>query len=235
MTRSTGIVIGISALVGLVAAWATVSNFDPSQGGKRLGADPGAAPRPSSRDLADIWMTGDMGELFRRAGLWSVADPGAVWPRYYRACAVDRLGQDSTHAWQRVLDAADRRMESNAQVAVGGADNEFWVQYHRGLALVRLARADEGEPVLAAAMTLLDLDSNRSSPVQTLYLRANVEAVLGRPDAAVDLLERSADESNDNRPYWLAWAVHDPELAGIADHPRFLDLIRRLEDAQNPD
>ncbi|RKZ12010.1 hypothetical protein DRQ53_15360 [bacterium] len=229
MNRSTGIVIGVSALAGLAAAWTTLATFDPDKTGAKQAREHGSAPVQSSREMSRIWQTGNMGDVMRRSGLWSVDDPDAVWPKYYRACALDRLGQDSAHAWQLVLDTIDHNAEDPEQSTDG--NREFWNSYLRGVALVRLGRPDEGRPELKSALEL----PGRLNPVSRLYIRANVEALLENPDGAIDLLEQSAQESPDNQPYWLSWAVHDPEFANITDHPRFVALIQRLEEPQGPD
>ena len=56
------------------------------------------------------------------------------------------------------------------------------------------------------------------------YHVALVECALGRHEAALDLLERAAEL----RDAWVLWIAVDPELDALRSHPRFHELLRKL-------
>ena len=53
------------------------------------------------------------------------------------------------------------------------------------------------------------------------YNRACLEALLGNPDLALDLLEKSLGEDPSRRE----WAQKDPDLRSLRSHPRYRALV----------
>jgi hypothetical protein len=60
----------------------------------------------------------------------------------------------------------------------------------------------------------------------TLYNVACGYAHLGELDSAIELLERSMPSANEERKAWLR---HDSDLDPLREHPRFVELLRRIE------
>ena len=56
------------------------------------------------------------------------------------------------------------------------------------------------------------------------YLKAIIHLGLGEREAALGLLERLYEESDD----WLVWLNVSPEMDSLRDEPRFLDLLRQV-------
>ncbi len=85
------------------------------------------------------------------------------------------------------------------------------------------AYAQAGNPEAAEAV-LAEMDEIAARRHISSYHRALVHCALGRTENALDLLER-AFETKDAK---VLWSGVDPELDSLHGHPRFNDLLRKL-------
>ena len=86
-----------------------------------------------------------------------------------------------------------------------------------------LAFLGERERALAWAKRALAIEPDDH---QTLYNIACTYSLLGLHDEAVDLLERAMPGASAHR---IAWMRQDDDLAPLREHPRFVELLRRIE------
>lgn len=93
--------------------------------------------------------------------------------------------------------------------------------YLGGIGLAVLGQTEQAREWLAQALSIEPDD------YFTLYNVACGYAHLGDLDSAMELLERSMPRANDERRAWLR---HDSDLDPLRQHPRFVALLRRLED-----
>jgi pentatricopeptide repeat protein len=100
-------------------------------------------------------------------------------------------------------------------------DNFFSFESARHHALLRAGRASEAQAVAKHALERFGAKTGKPS-----YNRACVLCINGRIDEALDLLE-SLHKSSDLRPDAVHLAA-DPDLASLAEHPRFLALLALL-------
>ncbi|MBC8031721.1 MAG: protein kinase [Pyrinomonadaceae bacterium] len=85
------------------------------------------------------------------------------------------------------------------------------------------AHAHAGNPEAAEAI-LLEMDEITARRHISPYHRALVHSALGRTEQSLDLLE-SAFETKDAKVLWMGV---DPELDPLHGHPRFAELLRKL-------
>jgi adenylate cyclase len=87
-----------------------------------------------------------------------------------------------------------------------------------GMELIRIDDRERGLEYMERALALDPDDAG------TLYNVACGYAIAGRPDRALDVLERAIEKGSVN----LAWTTHDPDWDGMRDHPRFKALLERM-------
>jgi adenylate cyclase len=121
--------------------------------------------------------------------------------------------EDMTRTGKRCVDAAKRA------IAVNPGDS-------RALQLGALALQNIGEIATSKewAERAIEVDPNE---ISTLYNVACLFSVTGEPEKALDLLERAVDLGW-SRPEWLR---QDLDLVPLREHPRYLQLVARLESA----
>ena len=139
---------------------------------------------------------------------------GRVLPDDYQsamlmASALHGLGRkpEAQSAYRRGLAAAERHLDVHPEDARA--------LYFGANALTQLG---DRERALDWAQRALHLEPDEP---QVLYNVACVYALLGEADRAVDCLERSLTHGWGQRD----WMAHDPDLAGLRDHPRFRALL----------
>ncbi len=82
-----------------------------------------------------------------------------------------------------------------------------------------LTQVGERAKAIAWAQRALDLEPDEH---QVLYNVACVYALLGEAERAIDCLEKSVTHGWGQKE----WMAHDPDLASVHNHPRFLALMR---------
>lgn len=194
---------------------------------------------------ARIWyafqltMEGRFDEGLREARIARDLDPLAFISRF---CVV----WCSYHArlFDEVLSLCKRTIESEPQ--------NLMMLYGSSFALGRVGRYEESIDAAAKCVELMGKASHTLGRLGTAYAEAgNVEAAeavlaemdtiterrhisayhlalincaLNRPEIALDQLERAYQE----RDAWITWMAVEPGLDSLHGHPRFDDLLRRL-------
>jgi serine/threonine protein kinase/Flp pilus assembly protein TadD len=116
-----------------------------------------------------------------------------------RAARRRGLALAEEHLRQHPDDVRTRYLGGNALVALGERD--------KGLAWARMARAlDPGDPML-------------------LYNLGCIHALAENPEEALDCLEQAVAAGLNQK----AWFLHDGDLAGVRELPRFRELIAGLD------
>jgi adenylate cyclase len=119
---------------------------------------------------------------------------------------------DSRAAAEEALRRAQRELErhpDNARAA-----------YLGGIMLAVLGQSEQAREWLSRALAIEPDD------FFTLYNVACGYAHLGELDSAIELLEHSMPSANEERKAWLR---HDGDLDPLREHPRFVELLRRIE------
>ncbi|MDI1241658.1 MAG: tetratricopeptide repeat protein, partial [bacterium] len=88
-----------------------------------------------------------------------------------------------------------------------------------------LARRQLHEEAEAAISHAVEIGKGFGHFHHTAHNIASAYAAMGRPNEAIDWLENAADEGFPNYTYFKV----DPNLDPVREHPRFTDLMSRLE------
>ncbi len=132
----------------------------------------------------------------------------------FAAALYEELGEI-----EQMKRTAERAVEVARRV-ISGNPGETRAMQHGALALVRLGQPDQAR---VWAERALSVDPNE---VATLYNVACMSLQLGDVERAFDLLERAV-ELGWSRAEWLR---QDPDFASVRDHPRFLEVLKRLDE-----
>jgi TolB-like protein/Flp pilus assembly protein TadD len=145
-------------------------------------------------------------EAFRLAKATLESEPTNLMMLYGLSFACGGLGRHD-----EAIEAAARAVE-----LMGKASHTLG---RLGCAYAAAGKAAEAEDVLR------DMEQLATRRYVSPYHLALVNATLGRVEATLDLLDR-AYELNDAKLLWLAV---DPELDTLHGHPRFNDILRKLD------
>jgi serine/threonine protein kinase/Tfp pilus assembly protein PilF len=155
------------------------------------------------------------GKLAEAARLFELAS--AVRTEDYQAPALAGLcyaglerQEDSRAAFERAVRAAGRHLELNP--------DDPRAHYLGALAWCRLGQVDKG---LEWGDRALALDPDDAG---VLYNVACLNAVGGKPEQALDLLEHAVQNGFGHKE----WIEHDPDLASLRTNPRYQALLNRL-------
>jgi tetratricopeptide (TPR) repeat protein len=152
---------------------------------------------------------GEAAELFRQA-LEVRTDPPAA---FFAAQALEAQArhEDAREAYAEALSIAERHMELNPDDARAAT--------MRAVSLCRLGRVEEGLDWAGRALAIDADDAGVRYNVACLF------AVAGRSERALDCLDEAIAVGFGNR----AWLERDPDLDGIRTHPRFAQIMARLD------
>ncbi len=92
--------------------------------------------------------------------------------------------------------------------------------YLGGIMLASLGQTEQAREWLSRALAIEPDD------FLTLYNVACGRAQLGNLDSAIELLERALPSALEETKAWLR---HDSDLDPLREHPRFVELLRRIE------
>ena len=128
------------------------------------------------------------------------------------AMPYEKLGnsESARRARQRAVDAAERVLRNSP--------DDVRARYLSGAGLVALGRREEGFARLNEAIAI------RPTDFSVLYNAACSFAIAGKPDRALELLDRAVGTGKGFR----AWMEHDPDLDSVRDLPRFKEILARL-------
>ena len=186
-----------------------------------------------------LGMEGRFTESLREAYIARDLDPLAVISRFSVAwCLYHARRYDEAHRLCRdTLDAEPQNMMMLYALSFAlsrlGRHEEAIAAATKGVELLgkashtlgRLGAAHAVAGDTAAAETVLkEMDAIAARRYISPYHQALVYCALGRLDESLDLLEK-AREINDAKVLWLAV---DPELDPLHGHPRFNDLLQKL-------
>lgn len=132
-------------------------------------------------------------------------DPSAVMTLFGSSFLLSAIGRHD-----EAIDVAQKAIE-----LMGKASRTLG---RLGSAYAEAGRMDEAEGVLR------EMDEVATRRYISPYHLALVNCALGRLEIALDLLERGLE----SKDAWLLWAAVDPELDRLHGHPRFDDLLRKL-------
>jgi serine/threonine protein kinase/Tfp pilus assembly protein PilF len=121
------------------------------------------------------------------------------------------LAEKTRKAYERRLEVIERHLELNP--------DDARAIYLGANALVELGEPDKG---LEWARRALSIDGD--NPL-LLYNVACIFCKLGKNDEAIDYLEKSLATGYASK----AWALNDPDFEPIRNHPRFIQILERLE------
>lgn len=155
------------------------------------------------------------GEMERVAELWSRAvelDPDfrqalQLLPQVYRALDWEEERQTT---FRRMFQAEERHLELHPDD-------------HSSLLRTAFALLNVGERQKAFARA--EQASRDSSDVMILYNIGCLYAQADEPEKALDALARSVDAGHTGVDWWR----QDSDLDGLRDHPRFQELLERME------
>jgi TolB-like protein len=108
-------------------------------------------------------------------------------------------------------------------IAAARTSVEFMGKASRTLGRLGSAYAKAGD-VGAAEGVLREMEDIASRRYISAYHLALVNCQLGRDEMALDLLEQTLEMKDS----WILWAGVDPELERLHGHPRFDNLLRKL-------
>jgi len=132
-------------------------------------------------------------------------EPHNLMMRYGLSFALSRLGRH-----QEAIANAEKALEAMGKVS-------------RTMGRLGTAHADAGDTVAAQAI-LAEMDVIAQHRHISSYHKAWINAALGRIEEALDLLE----DAYQTRDAWLLWLGVDPGLDALHGHPRFNELLRKL-------
>jgi eukaryotic-like serine/threonine-protein kinase len=132
-------------------------------------------------------------------------EPNNLMMRYGLSFALSRLGRHE----EAIANAA------KAVEAMGKAS--------RTMGRLGTAYADAGDTAAAQAI-LAEMDEIAQHRHISSYHKAWINAALGRIEEALDLLE----DAYQTKDAWVLWLGVDPGLDALHGHPRFNELLRRL-------
>lgn len=119
---------------------------------------------------------------------------------------------DLTHlAALNAVERCKRHMEQNP--------DDPRAAYHRAAGLMELGRKDEAEEWIEHAVSVAPDDPGVQYNVACFYAR------LGQPDRALDGLERALEVGFTQKE----WIEKDPDLDDLRDHPRYKEILTRLD------
>jgi TolB-like protein/tetratricopeptide (TPR) repeat protein len=184
-------------------------------------------------------MEGRFTESLREARIARDLDPLAiisrftfVWVSYHArrfeegaAIAVNTVAAEPHNLMMRYISSFLLSRLGRHEEAIAAAQKcvEFMGKASHTLARLGSAQAQSGD-VTAGEATLQELNQLTSRRYVSPYHLALLNCALGHLETALDLLER-AREVNDAKVLWMGV---DPELDPLHGHPRFNDLLRRL-------
>ena len=132
-------------------------------------------------------------------------EPNNNMMRYGLSFALSRLGRH-----QEAIANAEKAVEALGKVS-------------RTMGRLGTAYADSGDTAAAQAV-LAEMDDIAKHRHISPYHKAWIVAALGRVEEALDLLE----EAYESRDAWLLWLGVDPGLDPLHGHPRFNEILRKL-------
>ena len=155
------------------------------------------------------------GDMERVATLWSravVLDPDfrqaiQLLPQVYKALGRE---EDRQAAFRRMFEAEERHLELNPDDQSSRLRTAF--------ALLNIGERDK-------AFARAEAASKNSNDVMILYNAGCLYAEAGETDKALDKLERSVEAGHTGADWWR----QDSDLDDLRDHPRFLELLARME------
>ena len=133
------------------------------------------------------------------------AEPEQLMLRYMSTYMLSALGQH-----EEAVAIAERGVAS-----IGKAS--------RTLGRLGTAYAEAGKLAEAEAI-LREMDEVAERRFISPYHLALVQCALGHDEAALEMLERAVKV----RDAWVLYAAVDPELDSLRNHPRFIDLLRKI-------
>ena len=213
---------------------------------RALELEPGLASAHASRGVA-LLATGRADEAERSFQRAIAAEPDYGMAHYFygRACVELGRKQDAVRLLRRAADltpdyagflgplpalylalgmsaeaeAASREMLERCERQLAQQPDLAIAAYHGAGALAYLGERDRAVAWAKRALAVEPDDH------LTLYNVACTYSLLGLYDEAVDLLERAMPGASAHR---IAWMQQDGDLAPLRQHPRYVDLLRRL-------
>jgi adenylate cyclase len=116
---------------------------------------------------------------------------------------------------------ASRRALTRIERAIARRPDDTSALYHGSSVLAELGEKDRAVDWANRAI-LLAPDESRG-----VYLLACTFALLGESEKAIEYLERALTTMH---PGFVAWAKNDSDLTSLHNEPRYIGLIRRLEE-----
>jgi serine/threonine protein kinase/Flp pilus assembly protein TadD len=191
-------------------------------------------------------LSGDMAGAEREYKIAIDLNPRLFEPHYYyaRSCLEHGRLEDAARLLERAAELQPEDYQSRSLLAMVyaslGLHEKARAWYQEGVAVGtrRLERdPDDVRAVYLTGLCLIRLDererglewverARQMDPDDggTLYNLACAYAVAGRPEQALDTLERALDKAVTN----LAWITNDPDLVSLRDRPRFRAMLDRL-------
>jgi non-specific serine/threonine protein kinase len=159
------------------------------------------------------------GEMEKVAQLWSRAvelDPDfrqalQLLPQVYKVIGRE---EERQAVFQRMLEAEERHLELHPDDHTSILRTSF--------ALLNLGEQEE-------AIARAERVSRDSTDVMVHYNTGCLYAQAGQIDKALDALERALEVGGDISSSWASWWRQDSDLENLRDHPRFQELLVRIE------
>jgi TolB-like protein/Tfp pilus assembly protein PilF len=146
----------------------------------------------------------------------------ALRPDDYQSLAFAATAYHGMRDQARMVDTA-RRMVAAAEHALSLNPGDSRALYLGAIMLERIGDSRRGQEWAQRALQI-----DPSHPVM-LYNIACFHALAGRVDLALDHLER-AMELGFHHSEWLRT---DPDLGNVREHPRFIELLQKVESAES--